>query len=492
MGLVRKQSTINLFYLYIGLFFGALTVVFLYPNVFNQNPENLGLLQIIVAYSTVISTFTLLGSPKVLLRFFPLIEQKEKLFSFVFYMSTFGYLFFFILFFIFKLEFFEIVGANNLLKNNFNLVIIMIVFLSYYEILVFLIRSLLNATLPLFLSEIFRKGFTIFLLLILFYEIISFDNFLLIYVVQYLFMSLILLKEIKKKFKLKLTLNFSNINIKEILKYGFFVLLGGASAMLVSKLDMMMIAKFLSLEQVAYYSIAFYMGNAIGVPARAIGSISAPLLARLLKDNNVKEINTLYKKSSLNQIVLGSLFFIMVWININDVFYFLPEKFQGGRIVVLFIALAQLFNISTGVNGLIITNSKYFSFDLYANVLLLILTFFSNYIFIPESSPLFKFGIYGINGAAFATALSIFFFNLIKMIFVFVKLKIHPFCLNTVYALIAALVIYFIVNQLSLNFGSILNVLLNSALVFILYLFCILKFNISSDLKSLINEKIRI
>jgi O-antigen/teichoic acid export membrane protein len=104
-------------------------------------------------------------------------------------------------------------------------------------------------------------------------------------------MSLILLKEIKKKFKLKLTLNFSNINIKEILKYGFFVLLGGASAMLVSKLDMMMIAKFLSLEQVAYYSIAFYMGNAIGVPARAIGSISAPLLARLLKDNNIKEIN---------------------------------------------------------------------------------------------------------------------------------------------------------------------------------------------------------
>ena len=48
------------------------------------------------------------------------------------------------------------------------------------------------------------------------------------------------------------------------------------------------------------------------------------------------------------------------------------------------------------------------------------------------------------------------------------------------------------VGFLYLNFGSILNVLLNSVLVFILYLFCILKFNISSDLKSLINEKIRI
>ena len=492
MGLVRKQSTINLLYLYIGLFFGALTVVVLYPNIFNQNPENLGLLQIIVAYSTLISTFTLLGSPKVLLRFFPLIEQKEKLFSLVFYMSTFGYLLFFVLFFLFKIEFYELIGANYFLKSNFNLVIIMVIFLSYYEILVFLIRSLLNATLPLFLTEIFRKGFTILLLIILFFDIISFDKFLIIYVLQYLLMSLILLKEILKKFKLRLTLNFSNINIKEILKYGFFVLLGGASAMLVSKLDMMMIAKFLSLEQVAYYSIAFYMGNAIGVPARAIGSISAPLLARLLKDCNIEEINKLYKKSSLNQIVLGSLFFILIWINISDLFYFLPEKFQGGRIVVLFIALAQLFNISTGVNGLIITNSKYYSFDLYANLLLLILTFLSNYIFIPDSSPLFKYGIYGINGAAFATALSIFFFNLIKMIFVFVKLKIHPFCFSTIYALISALVIFFIVNQLNLNLGSILNILLNSIIVFILYFISIIKFNISSDLKNLFEEKIKI
>jgi hypothetical protein len=48
------------------------------------------------------------------------------------------------------------------------------------------------------------------------------------------------------------------------------------------------------------------------------------------------------------------------------------------------------------------------------------------------------------------------------------------------------------VGFLYLNFGSILNPFLNSALAFILYLISILKFNISSDLKSLINEKIRI
>ncbi len=492
MGLVRKQSTTNLIYLYIGLFLGAFTVVILYPNVFNENPENLGLLQIIVAYSTVITTFTFLGSPKVLLRYFPLIENKDQLLSLVFYLSTFGYIVFFILFFLFKLNFFDFIGADNLLKSNFNLILLMIVFLTYFEILAVLSRSLLNATLPLFLNEIFRKGFTILLLALLFFDLILFENFIIFYVLQYFLMSIILLKKILKKFTFRFTLNFLNLEFKEILKYGLFVFVGGASAILVSKLDMMMIAKYLSLEQVAYYSIAFYMGNAIGVPARAIGSISAPLLARSLKDNNINEIEILYSKSSLNQIVLGTLLFILVWSNIDDLFYFLPEKFQGGKYVVLYIGLAQLFNISTGVNGLIITNSKYYSFDLYVNIFLLILTFFSNYIFIPDSSPLFKYGIYGINGAAFATALSIFIFNSTKMLYVYIKFKIHPFSLNTIYAFFTAIIIFLIVNKLNLDFGSILNVLINSIIVIVLYFMSILNLNISRDLKVLIKEKFKI
>ena len=60
---------------------------------------------------------------------------------------------------------------------------------------------------------------------------------------------------------------------------------------------------------------------------------------------------------------------------------------------------------------------------------------------------------------------------------------------SSIYALISALVIFFIVNQLNLNLGSILNILLNSIFVYILYLICIIKFNISSDLKNLIKEK---
>ena len=81
MGIVRKQSIQNSIYFYIGLLFGATSTVILYPNAFNTNPEHLGLLQIIVAYATIISTFSFLGTPKTLIRFFPKVENKDQLIS---------------------------------------------------------------------------------------------------------------------------------------------------------------------------------------------------------------------------------------------------------------------------------------------------------------------------------------------------------------------------------------------------------------------------
>jgi len=101
MGIVRKQSIQNSIYFYIGLLFGALSTIVLYPNAFNSHPEHLGLLQIIVAYSTIISTFSFLGTPKTLIRFFPKVENKNQLISLSFLIPIIGFLFVcFIIFFI--------------------------------------------------------------------------------------------------------------------------------------------------------------------------------------------------------------------------------------------------------------------------------------------------------------------------------------------------------------------------------------------------------
>ena len=145
MGIVRKQSIQNSIYFYIGLLFGTVSTIILYPNAFNSHPEHLGLLQIIVAYSVVISTFSFLGTPKTLIRFFPKVENKNQLITLSFLIPIIGFLLVLLLYLVFKDSFLEFIKPNTnkvdelktytLLKLNFHLVFLMVAFLSFFEVL---------------------------------------------------------------------------------------------------------------------------------------------------------------------------------------------------------------------------------------------------------------------------------------------------------------------------------------------------------------------
>ena len=256
--------------------------------------------------------------------------------------------------------------------------------------------------------------------------------------------------------------------------------------MLVSKVDMMMIGKLMDLKYVAFYTVAFFIGNVIRVPGRAIGSIATPLLAKAWERNDINEIKDIYVKSSINQFLVGGLLFLGVWLNIDDGLSLLPDKFQGGRIVVLFISLAQLFNMLTGVNGKIIINSKYYKFDLYSNFLLLIITLIANWIFIPDRGQ--NELIIGINGAAFATALSILIFNVVKMIFVYVKIGIHPFSMKTIKAVLLILVVYLSIEFIAFPENVFYSLFLRFSLLFVLFIPLMIILRISEDMNNVFTE----
>tara|TARA_B100000902_G_scaffold33428_2_gene40091 strand:- start:9165 stop:10088 length:924 start_codon:yes stop_codon:yes gene_type:complete len=303
-------------------------------------------------------------------------------------------------------------------------------------------------------------------------------------------MVIILIISTIKSFRYRLTFIFNEVNIKRLFRYGFFVLIGGASAIIVSRVDMIMIGKYVGLTEVAYYSVAFFIGNVIRVPARALGSIASPIISRAWKESDMQKIYDIYYKSSINQLIFGGFIFLIVWLNIDDALLFLPEKFRGGKLVVLFIALSQLFNVTTGVNGKIIINSKFYKFDLYSNIILLVITLFTNYLFIRDTSPLFEYGIYGINGAAFATALSIFIFNFIKLLYLYIKIKIHPFTIKTLFTLILLIVIYFLINFICFPENLFLRIFLKSFTIFLLYFSLVFVFKLSIDIENIVKKKL--
>ena len=479
MGIVRNQSIKNSISFYIGMAIGAINTVIIYPNVFNDHPEHFGLIQILVAYAIVVSTFTTFGIPTTFVRFFPAIKEKGQLYFLSLIIPLIGFAFALLSYFLFKEQIFELLNASTLLRDNFFYIILLVFFIGFYDVLTAISRSFLSAATPIFINEVFLKVYSMSVLLLHWFGYVDFTTFLKIYLFGYFLKSAILFLIQWKNDRFSLAFSVNDLKLKEILNFGLFVFVGGASVMIVTRIDMMMIGSMLDLEQVAFYTVAFFIGNAIKVPGKSIGAISIPLVAKAWEKKDYKQIQTLYTKSSINQLIIGGVLFLCIWLNVDEIFSLLPTKFQGGKWVVFYIAIAQLFSMANGINGTIIVNSKYYRYDLYTNVILVFVTIVTNYLLIPE---------YGIDGAAMATAISVLLFNLIRLILIKVNMNMHPFNLRTIKTILLLFVIFFILDFLPNSSYVFVDIIWKSLVVFILFILAVLYFNLSEDINKLIIE----
>src|SRR5690606_7632260 len=99
------------------------------------------------------------------------------------------------------------------------------------------------------------------------------------------------------------------------------------------------------------------------------------------------------------------------------------EVMETGRYVVFFLGLAQVWDMMTGVNNEIIAYSRHYRFTLYLTLLLAVVNIVANLYFIPR---------YGLTGAAMATCLSLFLYNVVKLVFIRVKMGLQPFTMRLI------------------------------------------------------------
>ena len=483
MGIIRDQSIKNSISFYIGMTIGAVNTILIYPNAFNDHPEHFGLIQILIAYALIVSTFTTLGIPKIFVRFFPAIKEKGQLYFLSLMTPLLGFVFALLSYFLFKEQIFELLNASPLLRDNFFYIILLVFFIGFYDVLTAISRSFLSAATPIFINEVFLKLYSMLVLLLHWFGYLDFTTFLKIYLSGYFLKFTILFLIQWKNDRFSLAFSVNDLRLKEILSFGLFVIVGGTSLMLVTRVDIMMIGSMLDLEQVAFYAVAFFIGNAIKIPGHSIAAISIPLIAQAWEKKDMNEIQNIYSKSSINQLIFGGLFFVCVWINIDDIFFLLPEKFKVGKWIVFYIALAQLFSMVAGVSGAIIVNSKYYRYDLYTSLILVLLTISTNYFLILK---------FGIVGAAMATTISVLLFNFIRLILIKVKMNMHPFSLRTTYTVGILFLIYLFVGYLFdgvANNLCIINVVINimckSAIVCVLFIPIVVVLKLSEDISAI-------
>ncbi|OIP01898.1 MAG: hypothetical protein AUJ97_06600 [Bacteroidetes bacterium CG2_30_32_10] len=145
----------------------------------------------------------------------------------------------------------------------------------------------------------------------------------------------------------------------------------------------------------------------------------------------------------------------------------------------MFIGLAKVYDAATGLNAAILGNSKYYFYFLFFIFFVAILAIINNLIFIP---------MYNIVGSAIATVITIFLYNTILVLFVKIKLKVQPFTLKNIKALLV-ISSFFIINAfIPLLNNPYFDSIIRSITVLILFLIAIYKFKLSPDINNFINS----
>ncbi|HBZ37436.1 MAG TPA: hypothetical protein DEO59_02805, partial [Balneola sp.] len=269
---------------------------------------------------------------------------------------------------------------------------------------------------------------------------------------------------------------------KNITQYSFFAFFSGFTTILVGNIDLIMVDIFEGLEKTGVYAVALYVGAVISIPRRSISKISFPVISRSFKENDLNNIDDVYKKSSLNQLLIGLLIYIGVLANIDNLYALLPEVFAEGSIVIMIIGLANLFDVSTGANGQIIISSKYYKFDFISSSILMIVSIILNAILIP---------LYGLTGAAIATASSIGIYNIIKMIYVWVKFDMQPFGSRTLGVIALGISVFYISTLLPQLSNIYFDVVIRSIVMALLYLGSVWFFNLSEEINGIIKGVVK-
>ena len=174
-------------------------------------------------------------------------------------------------------------------------------------------------------------------------------------------------------------------------------------------------------------------------------------------------------------------FFVMIWYVLDDLVAISsnPDSFPNARMIFLFLGLGKLTDMLTSVNTQIISYSKAYRYNLFFLLFLGISNVVLNYVLISR---------YGLLGAAVATAGSLFLYNLLKLLFIQFRFKMHPFSASTAKTFALLVVFLLLFEIIAIGFHPIINIALKAFVISVLFGTVSFYLLISEDINTIIRN----
>ncbi len=269
--------------------------------------------------------------------------------------------------------------------------------------------------------------------------------------------------------------------VRKMLDYAAFGMIGGIGFVLVSKLDGWFVTTYINLKSNGIYAISAFIANVMEVPARAVITISIPLIAKHFHEKNMDAIALLYRQVSINMFIAGLLLFGAFWVSVTPFFQIIAngDVLEVGRPVILLLGTAKLVDMATGLNNYILNYSPYFRYSYLQIALPAILSIGLSIWLVP---------VLGMTGAAIASLCATSFYNLISLGLNWYFFRMQPFSMQLLKALLFAGLAFGITWLLPMPAQAWVAVFVKSGTFTLLFGVAILGFDVSPDLNNLVNK----
>jgi O-antigen/teichoic acid export membrane protein len=211
------------------------------------------------------------------------------------------------------------------------------------------------------------------------------------------------------------------------------------------------------------------------LPYRAMSTASYATLNQAYIDNDIVKVKDLFSRSGINILVVATGIFIITICNLDNLISLcnFPPGYDIIKPIIVILLIGRLFDMATGLNNELISISKYYKFNFRVAILLLIMVVVFDYILIPK---------YSVNGAAWGATASLIIFNIIKVIYLWVKMRLQPFNSKTGLIIIAGATAGIIGYLIPFVENDLIDLIIRTGVIFVIYLTLLLVFRASDDL----------
>lgn len=488
MGIVFRQSVKATIITLTGAVLGALVVYFSSQALVPAT--RYGLVTSVTMSAAILQLLVILGAANLVLvytqRYSDTDIRRKALLTLALLTAISGTVVFTIVYFLLKQSIVQLYNADDqvLIEKYYFLLPILVLIWGITTILEQYLISQVKIAIPAFTKEIVLRSLNLILLGLIFTGVISFHQYVISYVAIY-FVPLVVLSIVvsrTKGFGFTLSLGvFNKAEYLDMLRFSWYHLLMGVSMTMLGFIDTILLGPLDKdgIEASAIYAVAVFIAGVSYMPFRAMANASMPILNEAYIKKDKQKINSLFSRAGINIFIAAIGMVLLVGLNLHNAVAILPPEYAPVQYLVWILMLGKLIDMATGLNNELISISKYYKFNFRISAFLLVMVFILDRIFIPQ---------YGIYGAAWVTTFSLAVFNIAKMLFLYLKMRLHPFTRKTWLVLVAGAGAALAGYLLPYLFNPFADAIVRSMVVLLVYCLILIWLKPSQDLRDFLQN----